>query len=60
MGRDYKALKEEMLELHENNRLWLEVAERRQRELQSGSVQEVPADEVLRRARAAILTRPTF
>ena len=38
----------------ENERLWLDVAERRQREIQRGSVQEVAADEVLRRARAAI------
>jgi putative addiction module component len=34
--------------------LWLDEAERRQREIQSGAVAEIPADEVLRRARAAI------
>lgn len=38
----------------EVERLWLDEAERRQREIESGAVVEVPADEVLRRARAAI------
>lgn len=38
----------------ENERLWLAEAERRQQELQSGQVEPLPGDEVLRRAAAEI------
>ena len=38
----------------ENLRLWIAEAERRLRELREGAATEVPAQEVFRRARAAI------
>ena len=38
----------------ENLRLWVAEAERRLSELRAGVADEVPADDVLRRARAAI------
>lgn len=38
----------------ENLRLWVAEAERRLLELRAGRAEEVPAEEVLRRARAAI------
>ncbi len=38
----------------ENLRLWVAEAERRLSDLRAGRAEEVPADEVLRRARAAI------
>jgi putative addiction module component (TIGR02574 family) len=38
----------------ENLRLWIAEAERRLRELREGTATEVPAQEVFRRARAAI------
>ncbi len=39
----------------ENLRLWVLEAERRLKELRAGKAKEVPAEEVFRRARAAIL-----
>ena len=38
----------------ENLRLWVAEAERRLRDLREGKAKEVPAEEVLRRARSAI------
>jgi len=38
----------------ENLRLWVAEAERRLSDLRAGRAEEVPAEEVLRRARAAI------
>lgn len=38
----------------ENERLWVEEAERRLKEMRQGVVTEVPAEEVFRRAKAAI------
>jgi hypothetical protein len=38
----------------ENERLWLAEAERRQREIQSGQVEALPGEEVLRRAVAEL------
>lgn len=38
----------------ENERLWVEEAERRLKEMHQGVVTEVPAEEVFRRAKAAI------
>ncbi|KAF0220520.1 MAG: addiction module [Geobacteraceae bacterium] len=38
----------------ENLRLWVAEAERRLRDLREGKAKEIPAKEVLRRARAAI------
>lgn len=38
----------------ENLQLWVEEGERRLAELRAGTAQEVPAEEVLRRARAAL------
>jgi hypothetical protein len=38
----------------ENERLWFAEAERRQQEIQSGQVEVLPGDEVLRRAVAEI------
>lgn len=38
----------------ENERLWFAEAERRQREIQSGLVEALPGDEVLRRVAANI------
>ena len=38
----------------ENERLWVEEAERRLKEMRQGVVAEVPAEEVFRRAKAAI------
>ena len=38
----------------DNLHLWVEEAERRLAELRAGDVEEIPAHEVLRRARAAI------
>lgn len=38
----------------ENLQLWVEEAERRLKELREGEIDEVPAEEVFRRARAAI------
>ncbi len=38
----------------ENLRLWVAEAERRLAELRAGVVDEIPAEEVMRRARAAI------
>ena len=38
----------------ENERLWFAEAERRQQEIQSGQVEALPGDEVLRRAAAEI------
>ncbi len=39
----------------ENLHLWIQEAERRLKDLREGKAKEVPADEVFRRARAAIL-----
>ena len=38
----------------ENLRLWVAEAERRLAELRAGTADEIPAEEVMRRARAAI------
>jgi hypothetical protein len=38
----------------ENERLWVAEAERRLKEMRQGVVTEVPAEEVFRRAKAAI------
>jgi putative addiction module component (TIGR02574 family) len=38
----------------ENERLWLAEAERRLTEMREGHVSEIPAEEVLRRAKSAI------
>ena len=38
----------------ENLRLWVAEAERRLKELREGTVEEIPVEEVFRRARAAI------
>ncbi len=38
----------------ENLRLWVAEAERRLRDLREGKAKEIPAEEVLRRARSAI------
>jgi Putative addiction module component len=42
----------------ENERLWLAEAERRLLEIQSGQVETLPGEEVLRRAAAERATRP--
>jgi len=39
----------------ENLRLWVTEAERRLKELREGKAKEIPAEEVFRKARAAIL-----
>ena len=41
----------------ENLQLWVLEAQRRLKDLREGKAQEVPAEEVFRRARAAILCR---
>jgi putative addiction module component (TIGR02574 family) len=41
----------------ENLRLWVTEAERRLRDLREGKAREIPAEDVFRRARAAILCR---
>ena len=38
----------------ENERLWVEEAERRLKEMRQGAVTEIPAEEVFRRAKAAV------
>lgn len=38
----------------ENERLWVAEAERRLKEMRQGDVAEIPAEEVFRRAKAAI------
>ncbi|MEW6219609.1 MAG: addiction module protein [Thermodesulfobacteriota bacterium] len=40
---------------HENLQLWVQEAERRLNDLREGKAKEVPAEDVFRRARAAIL-----
>lgn len=44
----------EELSESENERLWVAEAERRLKEMRQGAVAEIPAEEVFRRARAAI------
>ena len=42
----------------EIERAWLEVSERRWQEIQTGRIQTIPADQVMREARAALKKCP--